>query len=141
MFSIQLTCIFLSSYKISCDINRKLNNSLNLGLLSDKAFIVETGTEPQMKAKWFELVEKSLSFIYIVPYAFEHQQLNTEIFVMAKLNLNQKSLKMFHCKIKNSKRRNVFKTSETNFLSSFQDCLFYTDNDWLYEQQRLLNVP
>lgn len=75
------------------------NNSLNLGVGSHKALIVETGKS----ARWFELVEKSISFIYIAPYAFECQQLNTKIFVMAKLNLTQKSLKMFHCKIQKLK--------------------------------------
>lgn len=38
-------CIFFLSYKILCDINRKFNNSLNLGFLSDKVFIVEIGVE------------------------------------------------------------------------------------------------
>lgn len=37
--------IFFLSYKILCDINRKFNNSLNFGFVSDKVLIVEIGME------------------------------------------------------------------------------------------------
>ena len=99
------------------------NNSLNLGLGSDKALIVETGKTTDEGAKWLELAEKGFSFIYIAPYAFECQQLNAKIFVMAKLNLIQKSLRMVYCKIQILKASKRVKSIRNKFRSSFQECL------------------